>query len=159
RVSADRSYDNFAQTQDERTGQLRWRLRAGGGWSSELEARTRRQQATQQLFAGSSYARTLSEQGGSAQAIFEPGTGLPAPAVVDASWSRPEGADAATRTIRIGPDLTTPIGARGRGDVSIRRALISGPPAVGLLPSADPAGAPQWEANLRADVRVRESTT
>jgi hypothetical protein len=30
---------------------------------------------------------------------------------------------------------------------------------LGLLPSADPAGAPRWDGSAHLDVRVRESAT
>ena len=35
----------------------------------------------------------------------------------------------------------------------------NGPPAVALLPSADPLTPPRWEGTSRFDYRVRESTT
>jgi hypothetical protein len=159
RVTADRSFDNFSQSQDERTGQLRWRARVGAMWSAELESRVRRREAAQQLFAGAQYQRTLIEQGGSGQWIFQPGSKLRAAAVVDASWSRPEGQPSPTRTLQVGPDASFAVGARGRADVSVRRAFVDGPPAVSLLPTVDPAGAPQWNATSHLDVRVHDSTT
>jgi hypothetical protein len=159
RVTADRSFENFSQSQDERTGQLRWRARVGSVWSAELESRLRRREAAQQLFAGAQYQRTLIEQGGSGQWIFQPGSRLRAAAVVDAAWTRPEGQPVPTRTLQVGPDASFAVGARGRADVSVRRSFIAGPPAVGLLPSVDPAGAPQWNASSHLDVRVHDSTT
>jgi len=41
----------------------------------------------------------------------------------------------------------------------VRRAFISGPPALGLLPSADPAGAARWDGTARFDWRLHETTT
>jgi hypothetical protein len=61
--------------------------------------------------------------------------------------------------VKIGPDLGVALGPAGRAELTARRAFVSGPPALGLLPSADPAGAPRWEATARLDYRVRESTT
>ena len=159
RVSADRSYQNFSQAQDERTAQLRWRARVGSQWSAEIESRVRRREAAQQLFEGAQYSRNLVEQGGSGQWIYQPGSRLRAAAVVDASWSRPEGQPLFTRALQIGPDASFAVGSRGRADVSVRRGFVSGPPAVGLLPSADPAGAPAWNATAHLDVRVHDSTT
>jgi len=159
RVSGDRSFDNFSQTLDERTGQLRWRARFSGGWSAELEARARRQEAAQTLAAGAAFRRRLFEQGAGSQWIFQPGDRLRVAAVLDAAWSRPEGQSEFTRTVRLGPDASVAIGARGRATISVRRAFIAGPAATGLLPSADPAGAARWDGTAHADVRVRESTT
>jgi len=51
------------------------------------------------------------------------------------------------------------VGARGRAEVSLRRAFITGPPAVSLLPSADPAGFARWDGTARFDLRLHETTT
>jgi hypothetical protein len=40
-----------------------------------------------------------------------------------------------------------------------RRAFITGPPALALIPSIDPAGAPRWEGSARGDYRLHETTT
>ena len=159
RVSGDRSFENFGQTLDDRIGTLRWRGRASGGWSAELEGRLKRQEASQILSGQSPYRRLLRESGGSGQLVWTPGTRLRVAAVGDLAWSRPDQSELATRTLRFGPDLGWTFGARGRADLQARRALISGPPAVALLPTADPAGAPEWEITARADVRVRDVTT
>jgi hypothetical protein len=36
---------------------------------------------------------------------------------------------------------------------------VSGPPLLGLLPTADPTGIARWEGNSRLDVRVHETTS
>lgn len=159
RVTSDRSFDNFAQTQQERTGEIRWRLRLGGAWSAELQGHARRQDAAQTLTAGAAYARTLLEQGGSSQWVFQPGDRLRGAAVFEASWSRPEGVTDLTRTLRVGPDVSFAVGSRGRVSLSGRRGFITGPASVSLLPSVDPAGAARWEGSANVDVRIRESTT
>jgi hypothetical protein len=79
--------------------------------------------------------------------------------VAELSWQRPDAVELSTRTLRVGPDVGATIGARGRADVSVRRAFLSGAAPVSLLPSADPAGAPRWQATTRFDYRVRESVT
>ncbi len=159
RVSADRSYQNFAQTLDDRQGSLRWRARPGVAVSTELEARLRRQIAEQRLTGAAGYRRVLIDQGGSGQIIVTPDARLRLVGAVEATWSRPEGQAEFTRTLRIGPDAGLALGARGRSELSVRRAFVSGPPASALLPSADPAGAPRWDGTSRFDYRVRESTT
>ena len=159
RVTGDRAYDNFAQTLDDRTLSARWRARPSGAVSTELEARHRRREAAQTFALATAYARTLVEQTAVGQLVYTPGTKLRAVAVMELTRARPEGEKAFTRTLRVGPDLGYAIGRRGRAELTARRAFVSGPPAVNLLPSADPAGSPRWEATARGDYRVRESTT
>lgn len=159
RTTGDRSFDNFAQSQQQETGELRWRMRFSGVWSAEFQGHAARQEAAQTILAGTAYARTLFEQGGSTQWIFQPGDRLRSAAVLDASWSRPEGVTEMTRTLRVGPDVSFALGARGRMSLTGRRAFITGPASVGLLPSADPAGAARWDGSANVDLRVRESTT
>lgn len=164
RVSADRSYSNFAQTTDQRTAQLRWRVRPGTTVTVESEGRMRWQRAEQRVTGGAAFARTLQEPGAQATVAWQPGARLRADGAFEASWSRPEAVAGAaavpfTRTLRAGPDVGLSVGARGRLDLSARRAFVSGPPVLGLIPSVDPAGAPRWDATARADVRVRESVT
>jgi hypothetical protein len=160
RVSADRSLENFAQTVDESNASVRWRPRPAPAWTAEIEARWRRQEARQALATGPGFARTLLESGGLAQLVFAPDARLRAAMSVDAAWARPEDADGQdpTRTIRVGPDFGLSIG-HGRLELVVRRAFLSGPPALGLLPSADLAGAPRWEGTTRFDQRVHESIT
>jgi hypothetical protein len=158
-VSADRSDANFAQTLDQRSLSARWRTRPAAAWSSEIEGRWTRSVASQELAGLGGYARTLFEQGASAQLIFTPDAGLRAVAALDAGWSRPEGQIEMTRTVRVGPDLGLAVGLRGRLETSIRRAFISGPAPVSLLPTADPAGAARWQGSSRFDYRVRDSAT
>jgi len=79
--------------------------------------------------------------------------------VLEFTRSRPEGGTEYTRTLRSGPDLSYAFGKRGRAELRLRRAFAAGPPALNLLPTADPAGVPRWEATARADYRVHESTT
>ena len=159
RVNADRSFENFAQTTDQRSGSLRWRLRPGVTTSAEAEARIVWQRAAQSFAAGASFGRTLVDQGGNARVVWQPGPAVRATGVLDLSWSRALGGGETTRTLRLGPEASLGVGRAGRADLSARRAFSSGPPALGLLPSAEPAGAPRWELNGRFDYRVHETTT
>ncbi len=159
RVSADRSFDNFGQSQDERTVSLRWRARPGAVVSTEVEARLRRQEAAQLLLGVQPYRRVLLENGGTAQLVVTPDARLRAVGALEASWVRPEDQNDVTRTVRVGPDLGFALGARGRLELGARRTFVSGPPVAGLLPTADPLAPPHWEGNARMDYRVRETTT
>ncbi|HET7224123.1 MAG TPA: hypothetical protein VFK69_00310, partial [Candidatus Eisenbacteria bacterium] len=159
RVSADRSDVNFAQTEDDRTASLRWRGRASAAWSIETEGHLKRQSASQALLGATGYGQTLLDRGGTGQLVWSPDARLRAAGVVELSWDRPAGQTEPTRTLRLGPDVGLTLGAKGRADVSVRRAFESGPPAVALLPSAIPAGAPRWQGTTRLDYRVRESVT
>jgi len=159
RVNADRTFENFAQTTDQRTGSLRWRARPTAGTSAEAEARVQWQRATQALAAGASFARTLVEQGGTGRWVWQPGAQLQLTGVLEATWARVPGQDAATRTLRLGPDAAVGVGRAGRAELTVRRAFVSGPPAVALLPTADPAGAARWDGTARFDWRVHETTT
>ena len=159
RVSADRTVSNFSQTTDQRTGALRWRARPSPGTSAEVEARIDWQRAEQRISGGASFGRTLIDQGGTAQFIWQPSGGLRLVGAMDASWARPVGQVDYTRTVRVGPDAGVSVGRGGRLELSVRRAFISGPPALGLLPSADPAGAARWDGTARFDWRLHETTT
>ncbi len=159
RLASDRAFENFSQVSDDRTGSLRTRARLGPAASAELEGRLRRQTAEQRFASTAAYARTIEDRGGSGLLSWTPGPKLRGAFTLDLGWSRPEGQPAFTRTLKVGPDLGVTLLERGRLDVTARRAFVSGPPAVGLLPSADPAGAPVWEGTARFDYRVRESTT
>ncbi|HEY3216342.1 MAG TPA: hypothetical protein VGK93_07605 [Candidatus Eisenbacteria bacterium] len=161
RASSDRGYENFSQTSEERRSSARWRARPGTGWTTELEARWDRREATQALGASSSFRRALDEGGALGQLSFAPDARRRAAASVDASWSRAGGGAASgwTRTLQLGPDASVAVGARGTVELSARRALQWGPPALSLLPSTDPAGAPRWQGSARVDYRLRESTT
>lgn len=159
RVNVDRLFEGFSQTTDLRSGQLRWRARPTSSATLESEARIQWQQASQQAFVGGRFDRTLVEQGANAQFVLQPSTGLRAAAVADLSWSRPQGQLESTRTFRVGPDLGVNVGSRGRADLTVRRAFVSGAPAVALLPSADPAGSARWDGTARFDLRLHESTT
>lgn len=159
RVAADRSFDNFAQTTDERVLDARLRSRTGTPVSAELEGRLRKQIAAQTLVGGGAFDRVLIERRGVGRLVYSPDARLRAVGVLEATWSRPQGQIEFTRTLRIGPDLGLAVGPRGRLDLNGRRSFVAGPAPVGLLPSADPAGAPRWEGTTRFDYRVRESTT
>jgi hypothetical protein len=165
RVSGDRSYSDFDQTLDDRTGLLRWRGRARGPWSVELDGRAHRQSAGQTL-AGSaaSNTRTLDEVELSAQLGFSPGARLRVAVVGDGLWQRPrEGFGASDeltqRTLRLGPDLGLAVGPRGRLDAGVRRGFVTGPTLPPLVPSIDPLGPPRWDANARFDYRLFEVAT
>ena len=160
RVSGDRSFSNFAQTLDQRSATLRWLSRPAPALSAEVEGRLRRDDAGQALLSGSTYTRSLRETGAMGQLVLAPDPRVRAAVQVDAGWSRPaDGSVAPTRTLQIGPDLGLALGRRGHLDLSTRRAFVSGPPALSLLPSVDPAGAPRWQGTARADYRVHETTT
>jgi len=159
RVSADRTFENFGQTTDQRTGSLRWRARPAASTSAELEARVDWQRAAQALAGGASFGRTIVNEGGTAQLVWQPGSSLRVVGAVEASWSRPLGQAEATRTLRVGPDAAWSVASAGRAELSVRRAFVSGPPALGLLPSADPAGAARWDGTARFDWRLHETTT
>ena len=165
RVSADRSFTNFAQTLDTRSARVRWLARTGAALSAEVEGRWQRDAAGQSLGSGTPYRRVLGEVGGVAQLVFTPDARLRGAGILDAGWVRPEtgngasAADQATRTLRVGPDVGLAVGARGHLELSARRSFLSGPPPVALVPSIDPAGAPRWEGSARADYRLHETTT
>ena len=158
-VTADRGDQNYVSTLDERLASARWRGRGGAAISAEIEGRWSQRIATQTFAAASGYARTLLEQGTTAQLIATPSPRLRAVAALDAGFSRPEGQREFTRTVSLGPDLGVALGARGHADVSARRAFISGPPPLSLLPTLDPVGAPTWLVRARFDYRVHETTT
>lgn len=159
RVTGDRTYLDFAQTLDDRTATVRWRTRPAPSFTTELEGSFERQAAGQRLAAGAGYARVLTDQVGSGKLVWTPDARLRLVGAVETRWSRPDDRTAATRTVRVGPDLGLAVGSRGRLELTARRAFVTGPPAVGLLPSADPAGAPRWEGSGRLDVRVHDTTT
>jgi hypothetical protein len=159
RVSTDRTFENFGQSTDQRTGALRWRARPGTTTSAEAEARVQWQRATQALSGGANFERTLVDEGGTAQLVWQPGAAQRVAGVFEATWSRPQGATLVTRTLRVGPDAATSIGRAGRAEISLRRAFVSGPPALSLVPSADPAGAARWDGTARFDWRLHETTT
>lgn len=159
RVNADRSFENFAQTTDQRTGSLRWRARSGAAVVIESEARVQWQRATQAFANGAAFARAVVDQTALSQLVWQPNPRLRASGTGEATWSRPLGQKQFTRTIRLGPDLGLSVGTRGRIEAQVRRAFLSGPPSVSLLPSADPAGAARWDATGRFDLRLHESTS
>jgi hypothetical protein len=159
RVSADRAFENFGQTTDDRSLSLRWRARPGSAVTSELESRLRRQEAGQTLLGLPPYRRVLIDGGGAAQLTMTPDARVRLVGTVDAAWARPEGQAEYTRTVKLGPDVGLAVGARGRAELGARRYLVAGPALVPLLPSAEPLAAPRWDANTRFDYRVRESTT
>jgi hypothetical protein len=152
RVNADRSFENFAQTTDQRTGSLRWRARSGAAVVIESEARVQWQRATQAFANGAAFARAVVDQTALSQLVWQPNPRLRASGTGEATWSRPLGQKQFTRTIRLGPDLGLSVGTRGRIEAQVRRAFLSGPPSVSLLPSADPAGAARWDASGRFDL-------
>jgi len=158
-VSADRAFENFAQTLDRREAALRWRTRPSAAVTTELEGVWRRAAAVQALTGATGLAQTLVESGVDANVTVTPMPRLRAAAVAEALWSRPLGADATSRTLRIGPDLGVDVGARAHAELTVRRGFATGAPAVSLLPQQDPAGPPRWDANARLDWRVRESST
>jgi hypothetical protein len=145
--------------QDEKTATARWRTRLTPAWSTEIELRARRREVSQALAGGGSFERQLEDDGGTFQSAFTPSSALRAAAVVEASWSRPEGAAERSRLLRVGPDVGIALGPRGRLETSFRRAFVAGPRVLDLLPTADPLADQQWEGNARVDFRVYESIT
>lgn len=139
RVSADRTYANFAQTTRpaQRLGAL---ARApSAGTVLESEARVQWQRATQAFAGGASFARArwwtdpgacrLGVAAGHAPARGGHGGG---------GLLRRRSGRRRSRAIRLGPDLGVSIGPRGRAELSARRAFITGPPAVSVLPARAP---------------------
>jgi len=159
RLLVDRTVANFSQATDQRTGALRWRARPGLSTSAEVEATIDWQRAEQAIAGGARFERTIIDQGGTAQIVWQPSGTLRLVGATEASWARPVGQQDFTRTLRLGPDAGVSVGKGGRVELSVRRAFISGPPALGLLPSADPAGAARWDATARFDWRLHETTT
>ncbi len=159
RLNADRTFENFAQTTDQRSGSLRWRARPGATTSTEAEARVQWQRAEQSLSGGARYGRTLVDQVASALFVWQPGGQLRIAAAMDATWSRALGQGEATRTLRLGPDAAVGVGKAGRAELVVRRAFVSGPAAVSLLPSTEAAGAARWDGTARFDLRLHETTT
>jgi len=159
RVTVDRSFTNFAQRLDDRSASGRWRGRPSGQFAVELEARARQRAADQDLTGGGTYRRVLEEQGGVVQGVWTPSSRLRAVGVLDANWSRPDGQSEYSRTLRIGPDLGAAVGERGRLELTARRIVHAGVPAVDLLPTPDPVSQLRWEGTARFDYRVHSSTT
>ncbi len=158
-LSADRAFQNFAQTLDRRSAALRWRTRPGRAVTTELEGALRREAADQVVSGGASRGQTLEESSLTSQLIVTPGARLRTVAAAEAVWSRAQGARERTRTLRIGPDVGFDISAKGHAELSLRRGFIGGAPPVSLLPSRDPAGPARWDASGRLDYRVRVSST
>jgi hypothetical protein len=159
RVSVDRSFDNFGQGTDLRSGALRWRTRPSPTTSAESEARIEWSRVSQSLAGGAEFGRTLVDRAATAQLVWQPGAQWRVAGALEATWSRPAGQLAATRTLRLGPDLGASVGRGGRAEFTLRRAFVNGPPAVGLLPSAEAAGAARWDGTGRFDWRLHETTT
>lgn len=158
-VSADRAFQNFAQTLDRRSAALRWRTRPGKAVTTELEGALRREAADQVVSGGASRGQTIEESSLSSQLIVTPGPRLRTVAAAEAVWSRAQGAVERTRTLRIGPDVGFDIGSKGHAELGLRRGFVGGAPPVSLLPSRDPAGPARWDASGRLDYRVRASST
>lgn len=159
RVTADRSYGNFAQATDRREGEARWRARPGGTLTLETDVRVTRQSAAQSILGGGRYDRVLVEQNGTSQLSWQVAKPVRVTGALEFDLLRPDGASAATRTLRAGPDVSATLGPRGRAEFSLRRAFVDGPAAVSLLPSADPAGYARWDGSARFDLRLHETTT
>ncbi len=159
RVSADRSFSNFVQTQDERSGTARWRARPARGWTTELEGRLKRGAVAQSAGLGPGFARVVRETGMLGQLGYAPHARLRAALVSDLGWSRDAaGGPPWSRTWRVGPDLGVSVFGPGRLELSARRTLTRGTP-VGALLLGDPLGTLRWEATARFDYRLRDQTT
>ena len=158
-MTADRTYENFSQTTDDRQASARWRTRPSRVMSNEIQVTLRRQSAEQTLIGTTSSSRSIDTREVTEQLVANPDARLRAAAVGDLSWSGAPGQAEPTQTLQIGPDLGLSVGRAGRVEVSARRAFVSGPPAIALLPSADPAGAPTWQGTARLDVRLLQTFT
>jgi hypothetical protein len=162
-VTSDRSFENFSQTLDDRVATARWSVRPSTMTTGELEGRCRKQRASQALLGGGGFGRALFELGSQARLTVSPNARVRAAAVADLSWVRPDDPGATTneytRALSLGPELGLGVGAAGRLEFSLRRGFQSGPAAIQLLPSADPAGVARWVTNTRFDYRVHQSTT
>ena len=159
RVSADRSFSNFSQGQDERTGTARLRARPAPGWTSEVEGRLKRQSAEQQAGAARA-ARALRESGVLGQVGYAPHARLRVALVSDLAWTRDEALEGqVARAWKWGPELGVSVIERGRLELSARRIASSGPVLGPLLPGADPVGALKWESTARFDYRLGDQTT
>ncbi|MGH7742826.1 MAG: hypothetical protein ACRENS_12500, partial [Candidatus Eiseniibacteriota bacterium] len=159
RVIADRTYQNFSQTTDDRQASARWRTRPSRVLSNELQLTLRRQSADQSIVGAVSVSHEVDTRAISEQLVASPDSRLRVAAVGELSWSRAPGQAEPTQTMQIGPDLGLSVGRAGRIELTARRAFVSGPPAVALIPSADPAGAPTWQGTARLDVRLLQTFT
>jgi hypothetical protein len=159
RVSADRTFGNFEQTNDQRLGSLRWRTRPAPLLTVESQAQVQWQSATQTIPGAASYGRTIVDEAGSSQLAWQAWPSIRMAGTLELDASRPLPQREATRTVRIGPDLSAGIGSRGHAELTLRRAFVSGPAAVGLLPSTEPAGFARWDGTARFDLRLHETTT
>jgi hypothetical protein len=157
-VSADRSFDNFGQTQDLRSADLRWRARPGSITTTELSGVLRRQAAAQALAGSNSLAREIREMGVVALVVVTPGTRLRAAATAEATWTRPIDQTERTRVLRLGPDVGVALGKRGHLELTARRAFVTGAAPTTLLPTSEPAGPARWDASSRLDTRVHDTT-
>jgi hypothetical protein len=158
RASADRSFTNYSQTQDQMSGTARVRTRPGGGWTTEVEGRLER--GTAEQTSGSLTADHRQRRAAVlARAGYAPHAGLRLAWVSDLDWAREEGLDEWSRTWRLGPELGWSLLARGRLEWSARRALTTGPEVGPLLPGADSRGAVRWESTTRFDYRLADQTT
>jgi hypothetical protein len=157
-VSADRSYANFSQVSETRSGSLRWRARPSAVTTVETELRAQWQHVSQAT-PGTTYERGLTDDAALATLTWMPQPAIRLAAAAELSLARPQGQSETTRTIRLGPDLGVPVGSRGRVEFTLRRAFVTGAPPVALLPGVDPAGAPRWDGTTRFDLRLHETTT
>jgi len=158
-VTADRTYDNFAQVTDDREASARWRARPIPVLSNELELTLKRQSADQALTGSLSAAHIVDTRSISEQLVAVPDARLRVAAAAQLSLSRSPGQLEDTRTLLVGPDVGMSVGRAGRIEVTARRGFTSGPPAVALIPTADPAGAPVWQGTARLDYRLLQTFT
>lgn len=158
RVTADRSFANFAQVQDVRLGTLRWRGRPAAGWTAEVEGKLERSAALQT--GGSRFERVVRGGGGVVTVGYSPSARLRAAWVSDLGWAREEGAGTGASTVwKSGPDFGLSLLGQGRLELSGRRTLTRGESVNAALPFGDPLGALRWESSARFDYRLRDQTT
>jgi hypothetical protein len=157
-VTADRSFTNFAQTQDIRQGTLRWRGRPATAWTTELEAKLVRSGI--QLGGTTDAQRTVREGGLTGRLGFSPGAALRLAFVSEGTWSRQErSGDPLSTAWTFGPELGLTLFRQGRLELTSRKTLRRGDVVSAELPFGDPLGAVNWESTGRFDYRLREQTT
>ena len=158
RVTADRSFTNFAQTQDIRQGTLRWRGRPAPAWTTEMEAKLVRSGI--QLGGATDIGRTVREGGLTGRLGFSPGATLRLGLVGDGSWARQEGSgDPLSTAWTFGPELGLTLFRQGRLELTSRKTVRRGEVVSAELPFGDPLGAVSSETTGRFDYRLREQTT
>jgi hypothetical protein len=158
RVSSDRSFTNFAQTQDIRQATLRWRARPTAAWTTEVEGKAIRSATSLGLAA--EIGRAVREAGLTGRLGFSPSAAFRLALVGDGSWARREGStDPLSTALTFGPELGLTLFRQGRLELTSRKTVLQGEPLSADLPFGDPLGTVLLESTGRFDYRLRELTT